>query len=116
MISSSSIRLQVTPHRLIPERVRDIPPAEVSGTEAGDGMNLADAEVRQPLRADRGQGIETRVQHPVSPSARGKDEIRPERCTHEAGEEPPAAIFPLVSLHRVSEGYAIAISPKTDGS
>lgn len=116
VITALSSRLQITAHGLPAERVRDIPPATVVRAEAGNGMDLTDAEVRQALRADRSQGVEARVQHPARAAARGKDEVRPQGRAHETGEEPPAVIFPLVSLHRGSKGCAVVSLPETDGS
>ena len=116
MAATLSARVQVTFHRPLPERVRDIPPEAVVRGETGDGEYLTDAEVRQTFRTDGGQRVEAGIQHPARAATRREDEILPQRHTHEAGEEPPAVISPLVSLHRVSEDCAVVTSPGTGGS
>ena len=116
MAATLSVRVQVTFHRPLPERVRDIPPETVVRGETGDGEYLTDAEVRQTFRTDGSQRVEAGIQHPSRAAARREDEILPQRHTHEAGEEPPAVISPLVSLHCGSKGCAAVTSPETDGS
>ncbi len=114
MIATLPVRVQITFHGPLPERVRDVPPKTVVRGEAGDGEYLTDAEIRQTFRTDGSQCVEACIQHPARAAARREDEILPQRHTHEAGEEPPAVIFPLVSLHRVSEDCAVVTSPETD--
>ena len=116
MIAMLSARVQVTFHCPLPEGVRDVPPEAVVRGEAGDGEYLTDAEVRQTFRTDGSQRVEAGIQYPARATARREDEILPQRHTHEAGEEPPAVISPLVSLHRGSKGCAVVPWPETGGS